>query len=170
MKMADGGFRPAYNVHLTTSTGSNVIVAVEVNNEGTDLTTMVPLVEQVEERHGSRPQEWLADAGCNSLSNIEQMDARGCKVYAPMRVSKKKATGKPAKRRKDSEAVQQWRERMESEEAKSIYKLRGQTAECVNAQLRNQGLVGLLVRGAKKALAVVLVHAITHNMRRAWAL
>jgi hypothetical protein len=59
---------------------------------------------------------------------------------------------------------------MESEEAKSIYKLRGQTAECVNAHLRNRGLVGLLVRGAKKALAVVLVHAITHNMRRAWAL
>lgn len=169
MKMADGGFRPAYNVHLTSTTGSNVIVAVEVNNEGTDQTTMVQLAEQIEQRYESEPQEWLADAGCTSLKNIEKMDARGYTVYAPVRTSKK-AKDKPGKPRKSSLAVQQWRERMESEEAKSVYKLRGQTAECVNAHLRNRGLVGLLVRGAKKALAVVLVHAITHNMRRAWAL
>jgi transposase len=168
MKMADGGFRPAYNVHLSTTTGTNVIVAVEVNNEGTDLTTMLPLAEQIERRHGVQPQEWLADAGCTSVNNIDQMDARGCKVYAPVRVNKK--TGKPVKRRKDSSAIREWRERKESEQAKSIYKLRGQTAECVNAHLRNRGLRSLLVRGAKKALAVVLVHAITHNMRRAWAL
>ncbi len=169
MKMADGGFRPAYNVHLSTTTGSNVIVAVEVNNEGTDQTTMLQLAEQIEQRYESESQEWIADAGCTSLNNIEKMDARGCKVYAPVRMSKR-AKDKPAKPRKDSRAVQQWPERMESEEAKSIYKLRGQTAECVNAHLRNRGLVSLLVRGAKKALAVVLVHALTHNMRRAWAL
>jgi len=36
MKMADGGFRPAYNVHLTSTTERGVVVAVEVNNEGTD--------------------------------------------------------------------------------------------------------------------------------------
>jgi len=169
MKMADGGFRPAYNVHLTTVSGSNVVVAVEVNNEGTDLTTMVSLAEQVEQRHDTRPQEWLADAGCTSLRNIDEMNKRGCKVYAPLRVSKS-PNRKPSHRRKDSEAVRDWRERMGSEEAKAIYKQRGPTAELVNAQLRGQGLVQVLVRGAKKALAVVLLHAITHNMRRSWAL
>ena len=169
MKMADGGFRPAYNVHLTTATGSNVVVAVEVNNEGTDLTTMVALAEQVEQRHDARPQEWLADAGCTSLGNIEEMSKRGCKVYAPVRVSKR-SNGKRSHRRKDSEAVHDWRERMGSDEGKAIYQQRGRTAEWVNAQFRGQGLVQLLVRGAKKALAVVLLHAITHNMRRSWAL
>jgi len=169
MKMADGGFRPAYNVHLTTATGSNVVVAVEVNNEGTDLTTMVSLAEQVEKRHDARPHEWLADAGCTSLANIDEMNKRGCKVYAPLRVSKS-SNRKPSHRRKDSEAVRDWRERMGSKEAKAIYKQRGSTAVWVNAQLRGQGLVEVLVRGAKKALAVVLLHAITHNMRRSWAL
>ena len=168
MKMPDGGFRPAYNVHLTTVPGSNVVVAVEVNNEGTDLTTMVSLAEQVEQRHDRRPQEWLADAGCTSLGNIDEMSKRGCKVYAPLRVSKS-SDRPPSHRRKDSQAVREWRERMGSEEAKAIYKQRGPTAELVNAQLRGQGLVQVLVRGAKKALAVVLLHAITHNMRRSWA-
>ncbi len=169
MKMADGGFRPAYNVHLTTVPGANAVVAVEVNNEGTDLTTMLLLAEQVERRHGARPREWLADAGCTSLGNIEEMSKRGCKIYAPIRVSKS-PNRNPSHRRKDSEAVRDWRERMGSEEAKAIYKQRGPTAELVNAQLRGQGLVQILVRGAKKALAVVLLHAITHNMRRSWAL
>ena len=168
MKMADGGFRPAYNVHLTTATGSCVIVAVEVNNEGTDQTTMVQLADQVQARHGVMPEQWLADAGCNSLGNIEEMSKRGCRVYAPVRVSK---SGKSkASLRNDGKAVSAWRERMGTEEAKGIYKWRGQTAEWVNAQMRSQGLTQLLVRGMKKALSVVLVHAITHNMRRSWAL
>jgi hypothetical protein len=169
MKMADGGFRPAYNVHLATVPGSKVVVGVEVNNEGTDLTTMVRLAEQVEQRHGARPEEWLADAGCTSLVNIDEMHKRGCKIYAPIRVTKS-ANRRPSHRRKDSEAVRDWRERMGTEEAKGIYKKRGPTAELVNAHLRGQGLVNILVRGAKKALAVVLLHAITHNMRRTWAL
>jgi transposase len=168
MKMADGGFRPAYNVHLATVTGANVVVAVEVNNEGTDQTTMVSLAEQIEERHQARPTEWLADNGCTSLENINDMDKRGCKVYAPLRVSK--STDRKPSYRKDSRAVRDWRKRMETDEAKAIYKQRGPTAEWVNAQFRNQGLLRILVRGAKKALAVVLLHAITHNMRRGWAL
>ena len=59
---------------------------------------------------------------------------------------------------------------MKTDEAKAIYKRRGATAECVNAQFRNQGLLRFLVRGVEKTLAVVLVHAITNNMRRGWAL
>lgn len=169
MKMADGGFRPAYNVHLTSIATSNVIVAVEVNNEGTDQTTMIRLAEQVESRHGARPEEWLADAGCLSLSNIEKMHERKSKVYAPQRVTKPGKSPMKA-RRGDSDAVREWRERMQTEEAKTIYKLRASTAECVNAQIRGQGLRQFLVRGLEKAHAVVLLHAITHNMRRSWAL
>ena len=37
MKMADGGFRPAYNVQFVTTTDSQVIVGVEVCNSGSDL-------------------------------------------------------------------------------------------------------------------------------------
>jgi hypothetical protein len=46
--MADGGFRPAFNIHLTTETESKLIVDVEANNEGTDLHAMIPLAEQLE--------------------------------------------------------------------------------------------------------------------------
>jgi len=58
---------------------------------------------------------------------------------------------------------------MATDEAKMIYKQRGATAELVNAHCRGQGLLQVLVRGTSKVLAVALRHALTINMRRAWA-
>lgn len=170
MKMADGGFRPAYNIQLATDTDATVILAVEVSNEGTDLQGMLPLARQVESRYQRNPGEWLADGGCTSLHNVDEMDGRGCKVIAPLR-QRTNPERKPADiRPTDSEAVRQWRARMETEEAKALYKRRGATAEWVNAQMRGQGLLQLLVRGTNNVLSVILLHALTVNMRRTWAL
>ena len=58
----------------------------------------------------------------------------------------------------DSPAVAAWRERMAGAEAKAIYKERAATAECVNAQARNRGLIQLRVRGQLKAKAIALWH------------
>jgi len=169
MKMADGGFRPAYNVHLVSDTVSKVVLAVEVDNVGTDKHTMVPLAEQLEKRYEARPEEWLADGGCNSLTNVDKMDERDCRIFAPL---KQRRSGRNPEeiRPTDSEPVKKWRERMTTDEAKQIYKERGATAELVNAQWRGQGLWQFLVRGTEKALSVALIHAITNNMRRGWAL
>jgi transposase len=170
MKMADGGFRPAFNVHLATDMGAMVVLAAEVNNEGTDLHAMLPLAEKIEKQHGALPQEWVADGGCTSIGNIEKMSKRGCKVIAPVRQRANPDRKPTDPRPSDSTAILEWRARMGTDEAKATYKRRGATAECVNAQFRNQGLLRFFVRGAEKALAVVLVHAITNNMRRGWAL
>jgi transposase len=170
MKMADGGFRPAYNVHLVSDTASKVIVAVEVNGEGTDSRMMVPLAEQVENRLELRPAEWLADGGCISLSNIEQMSKRDCTVFAPLREPRSKERKATDVRLTDSESVKQWRERMATESGKTTYKQRGSTAEWVNARFRAQGLAQFIVRGAKKALSVALLHAIANNFQRGMAL
>ena len=167
MKMPDGGFRPAYNVHLVSDTVTKVIMAVDLDNLGTDTHAMVPLAEQIEERYNARPQEWLADGGCNSLKNLDRMDERGCKVFAPLR-QRRSGRNPEQIRPTDSEAVMQWRNRMIADEGKEIYKERGATAELVNAQCRAQGLWQFLVRGLKKTKAVVLIHALAHNMRRTW--
>jgi transposase len=168
MKMADGGFRPAYNVHFVSDTASKVIIAVEVDNVGTDTHTMVPLAEQIEERYDVRPDEWLADGGCNSLNNVDDMNERGCNVFAPLR-QRRSGRNPEEIRPTDSEAVKGWRQRMSSDEAKKIYKERGATAELVNAQCRAQGLWQFMVRGTKRVQAVALMHAIANNMRRGWA-
>ena len=47
-----------------------------------------------------------------------------------------------------------------SAEAQTTYKERAATAECVNAQARNRGLIQLRVRGRLKAKAIALWHAL----------
>jgi hypothetical protein len=86
MKMADGGYRPAYNVQFATDTSTQVITGVEVVNSGGDQGQMAPMVEQIEERYEQTPSEWLVDGGFAKKEDIEKVSAPegGTVVYAPV--------------------------------------------------------------------------------------
>jgi transposase len=189
MKMGDGGFRPAYNIEFSGDTESQVIVGVDVVTTGSDMGQMAPMVEQVVERCGRAPDDWLVDGGFPAHDQIDAV-AGQTRVIAPVPKPKTKtkakakdaaaeitahadvqATPEPAvdphqRKPGDSQAVGDWRERMATDEAKELYKERAATAECVNAQARNRGLVLLPVRGLKKVKAVALLFALAHNLMR----
>jgi transposase/FKBP-type peptidyl-prolyl cis-trans isomerase len=167
MKMADGGFRPAYNVQFTTTTNSQIIVGVEVNNCGSDLGQLSPMLDQVEKRYGGCPAQWLADGAFASNADIEDAHRRGTTVYAPVRHPRDPSRDPHVALPDDSEALAQWRQRMGSDAAKEIYKQRAATAECVNAIARGRGLTQFLVRGLDKVKAVALWYALAHNLMRA---
>jgi hypothetical protein len=166
MKMADGGFHPAYNVQFTTTTDSQIIVGVEVNNCGSDLGQLSPMLDQVQHRYEQCPAEWLADGGFARNADIEDAHRRGITVYAPVRHPRDSSRDPHVALPDDSEAIVQWRQRMGSEAAKEIYKQRAATAECVNAIARARGLTQFLVRGLNKVKAVALWYALAHNLRR----
>ena len=175
MKMADGGYRPAYNIHFETDCARKVIVGTEVLCNGSDQGQVKPMLAQVEQRLGNRPKETLVDGGFVKLEEIEEIQKgeegkAGAKVYAPVPAPKKGGVDRYAPHKGDSEEVKEWRRRMGTQEGKKVYKERAQTAECVNAQARNRGLVRLLVRGLKKVKAIALWFAATHNMARAFSL
>jgi transposase len=169
MKMADGGFRPAYNVQFSTATDSQVIVGVDVVTAGSDAGQLVPMVEQIQSRYDETPGDVLVDGGFAQHEQIEAVsgEAMGCTVYAPVPAPKDQQVDRYAPKASDSPAVAAWRERMASAAAKAIYKGRAATAECVNAQARNRGLLQLRVRGQLKAKAIALWHALAHNLIRA---
>jgi len=172
MKMADGGFRPAYNIQFSTTTDSLIIVGVDVVTTGSDAGQMAPMVEQIKSRYEETPKEVLVDGGFAQHDQIEAVSAEemGCTVYAPVPAPKDPKVDRYAPKPGDSPAVAAWRARMATEEAKAIYKERAATAECVNAHARNRGLHQLRVRGQLKAKAIALWHALAHNMMRAVSL
>jgi transposase len=172
MKMADGGYRPAYNLQLSTTCRGQVIVGVEVVAEGTDQGQLPPMLDQVEGRFGQRPKEALVDGGFTNHEDIEEVQRgeRGCKVYAPVPQPKKEGVDRYEPKATDSQGVAEWRARMGTDEAKEIYKERAATAECVNAQARNRGLIQFLVRGLGKVKAVALWFATAHNLARSFSL
>lgn len=172
MKMADGGFRPAFNVQLATATDSQIITGVDVTNSGGDQGKMSPMVEQHEERYHERPKAVLIDGGFAKKADIDAVSppAGGTLVYAPVMKSKDPGRDSHTPCDDDSPAIAEWRRRMATDEAKTIYKERAATAECVNALARNRGLQRFPVRGLRKARAIALWHALAHNLMRAVAL
>lgn len=175
MKMGDGGFRPAFNVQLATSCEDQVIVGVAVTNAGSDMAQMAPMVEQVIERTGCTPEQWLVDGGFPAHEQIDAVHEHTqgqTEVIAPVPEPRRKGgddTPPPDKHQRkddDSEPVAQWRLRMADNDIKDVYKQRAATAECVNALARNRGLQRVPVRGLGKVRAVAYLYALAHNLMR----
>ena len=165
MKMADGGFRPAFNVQLSSDVATQVITGVDVTNSGGDQGKLAPMVAQHEERYEQAPAEMLVDGGFVKKEDIETVSPQTT-VYAPVPQPKDTARDPHEPCANDGPAVAAWRARMGTVEAKAIYRQRSQH-ECVNALARNRGLQQFRVRGLAKAKAVVLWYVLAHNLIRA---
>lgn len=83
MRMADGLYAPAWNLQLATETAGNVVVGVEVTNQGSDAEQLPGMVEQIRRRLGRVPERMLADGGYTSRRNVEYAHWEGIELYAP---------------------------------------------------------------------------------------
>jgi len=139
---------------------------VGLTENGTDYAQGAPMVDQIEQRTGTKPEELLVDGGFMSKDSVDEITEKEVSVYGP--VPERKHTPDPfAVKPNDSEAVRCWKQRMASEPAQLIYRERAATSETVNADLRTwRTLDRFLVRGKRKALCVVLWNALTYNILR----
>jgi transposase len=168
MKMADGGYRPAYNVQFATTCNTRIIVGVAVTNEGSDSGQMEPMVTQLEQDFGTLPQEYLVDGGFSSRDDTTQLEKWGVKVYSPVKKAEtllERGQDPYARRPRDTDEYYAYRQRMKTVEAQEIYKERSSTAEFPNAGCRNRGLQQFPVRGLKKARIIAVWQALTHNLQ-----
>ena len=162
MKMADGGFRPAYNCQIATVAQGQIVLAVEPYMVGSDRGLMRPMIEALATGHGRLPKRHLVDGGFNNNADTEWAASAGVKVYGPAVKSRHK-TDPYAPRLADGPGVAAWRRRMKSPHGKGVYKRRA-PGECINARLRNWGLRQFTVRGREKVLAVLRWFALANNI------
>lgn len=164
-KMADSGFRPAYNGQLNVDMRSRIIVGVEVSNE-MDPRLLEPMLEQTKVRYGRLMKEHYIDGGFRSNAGITAAGLQGVSIYTPIPnrynilSSKKPEEVLPG----DSVQVAEWKRRMITQAAQEKYRDRAATVEWANAMLRNRGLYRFLVRGIHKVRAVLLWFALAHNL------
>ena len=156
-----------------------VIVGVDIVTAGSDMAQLAPMVQQVQQRLGRAPDQWLVDGGFPAHEQIDAVAGKTA-LYAPVPKAKDEPGGSAAEAKAaeppapplgefdpkpgESEAVAQWRARMNSDAAGEIYKSRAATAECVNAQARNRGLQRMPVRGLTKVKCVVQLYVLAHNL------
>jgi hypothetical protein len=81
MKMADGGYRPGYNIQMATAGspmgGPRTIVGVNITNVGSDMGSVSPMLAQIEQRTGQLPATLLADANHAHHECIRRCTERG---------------------------------------------------------------------------------------------
>lgn len=152
MKMADAGFRPAYNVQVASAAGELIVVAIDVDNSGSDRGLMRPMLERTRTRLKRLPRRYLADGGFCSGEDIEVY----CPPPNPGVVS---ILSYPGAATVPEWAA--WRACMASEAGKAQYQARS-ICECIHARWRNWDLRQLTVRGIEKVRAVVLWYALTN--------
>lgn len=170
MKMADGGFRPAYNVQFACDTRSGAIALVSVDNLGSDKGKMAPMNDALATEYGQRPGQHLADGGFATVQDIRTLAQAGVETFVPVPAPRNPNRDRHVPLPDDPPEVAVWRERMKTDEAKAIYKERAATVECANAQARNHGLIQFPVRGMGAVKAVALWYGLVQNMVCSWRL
>jgi transposase len=177
MRMADGGFRPAYNLFVSATPKSQVVLGVTVTDRRNDTGMAQPMVDAILARYGRAPSRLLIDTKAATADDIVALAARPeapVVVYSPPPPNQKTASLASVRRRekcraKEPPALVAWRARMASAEGQTVYARRG-AIETVNGNLKNHGLRRFFLRGLAKTTCEALLHAIAHNLRRAIAL
>jgi transposase len=165
MKMADGGFRPAYNVQVVSIAGQQIVVGVKPSTVGSDRGLMRSMLEKIRECFERLPECHFADGGYAAAADIEWAHSEGVAVYSPPTQSKH-GTDPFQPRDDDGPGVLAWRNRMASDEGKAQYRQRA-IGECIHARWRNWNLIRLNVRGEAKVMAAILWHALANNILQA---
>ena len=122
-----------------------------------------PLRAQVERRTGRKVKEHLMDEGYVAMDQIDAAERADVKVYAPLPKGK---DGQPVtSSRWDKAGTTAWRERMQTEAAKEIYKQRAPASERPNAEFQERlGLRSFAVRGLRRVRCVALWTALAYNV------
>jgi transposase len=166
MRMADGGWRPAYNMQVTSDPASSIVTGIAVDTTGSDGGLMAPAVERFEAGFAQRPRRWLADGGFTTIADIVSLAAKGIELFCPAKPRRNPKNDPAAPRPGDPPAVAQWRLRMVHDQAagpRSWMRQRAK-AERFHAVLRQRGLWRFTVRGIDKVRTALTWHALAHNI------
>jgi len=169
MKMANGGYNPAYNVQFATDADSRVIVGVAVTNAGTDGGELAPMHEKVSSDYGKVPKKMLVDSAYATKTGVTEVEAAETEVVSTIPRSdelRKRGKDPHARQRGDTDEYVRFRSRMALPEYQELYKHRPSIAEFPNADCRNRNFYQFRVRGLLKTKAVALWHALAFNFRR----
>src|SRR4029077_18234824 len=150
-----GGFALGYTAEMVVSE-DHLIVAQRVTLNRCDVPALVPLLEEVEQRAGERPEKALADAGFYSNENVRALQERGIAVYMPdPNLARELHTGKRARtigrNRVRSPELKAMRKKLRSPAGRGVYGRRKALVEPVFGVLKQQrGMRQFRTRGQAK--------------------
>ena len=166
MRMADASFKPAYNAQISTDVKTELALGVKITQNGTDGGEMLRMFNDLRQKYKKDINKYLADSGYQNKDDLKEMYSQEVSVYMPTDNKKSSLRNKvlTGNHKGISEAEKELVKRMETEEAKIIYKKRIRASETIHAYFRNHGLGQLVVKGKRKVEGVLNLYCLTYNM------
>jgi transposase len=189
--MKDGAtkcFMQAYNGQAAVDSHAQIIVAAALTQDANDKKQLLPMLEQVAQNMGRKPEHATADAGYFSEAAVTDPQVEGIELLVPPERQKRgvgnetsavsataespaaaesknervgESTGQPAAK----SAAETMREKLRTTAGQAVYKMRKAVVEPVFGQIKERrGLRGFLMRGRKKVAAEWQIICLTHNL------
>ena len=162
------GYVQGYNVQIVVDCSSQVIVACDVVQDGNDKLQLGRMFSRVRENLGRSPEKLLADAGYFSTKEVDGVE--GTELFVATRSRKKAGLEEllPIIELGNRPTTKQAMELLlGSNEGRAAYRLRGQTVEPVNGQLKDRGgMREFRLRGLEGTMLEAMLTCLGHNIKK----
>jgi transposase len=174
-----GSFVQGYNVQIAVDGEAQVIVAAEMTQETNDKQQLAPMLAQVEQNLGAKPEAVSADAGYASEAQLNDERVQGVDLHVAtgrQKHGEQSATaGEPSPSAEGASALEKMKQKLKTAAGRALYRMRKAIVEPVFGQVKEwRGFRRFSMRGRSKVGAEWKVICLTHNLlklfRSGWQL
>lgn len=167
-----GSFLQGYNAQAAVDGEAQVIVAAEVIQQTTDNQQLLPMLEQVEQNLGAKPQAVSADSGYWNPQQVDDPRLQGIDLYVATGKQKhgesSQPTGEdPINSGQKLPLREQMKQKLKSKAGRNLYRMRKAIVEPVFGQVKEcRRFRRFSLRGLQKVRAEWKLVCFTHNLMK----
>lgn len=165
-----GSFVQGYNPQIAVDGQAQIIVAAEVTQDTNDTQQLAPMLGQVEENTGSKPQAASADNGYWNSQQMADPRLQGVDLYIATGKQKHGDKGAEMEEPAEKESVpvslrEQMKQKLSSAAGREVYRQRKAIVEPVFGQIKEgRGFRRFFLRGLRKVRAEWKLICLSHNV------
>jgi len=163
-----GSFVQAYNAQIAVDAEAQIIVAAEVTQEANDKQQLAPMLEQVQQNTGVKPVASSEDAGYWSPEQVADKRVAGIDLHVATGRDKHgiaEETAPSTDATTEATALNQMKQKLQTEAGRAIYKMRKAIVEPVFGQIKEcRNFRRFSLRGLENVRAEWKLVCLTHNI------
>lgn len=163
-----GSFVQAYNAQIAVDAEAQIIVAADITQEANDKKQLASMLGQTVRNTGAKPKASSADTGYWSPEQVADKQVEGIDLYVATNRDKHGAsteTAASADPVKTDSALEQMKQKLQSEAGRAIYKMRKAIVEPVFGQIKEcRHFRRFSFRGLENVRAEWKLVCLTHNI------
>ena len=162
-----GGYELGYTAEIAVS-DDHLILAQRLTQNATDNDSLLPMIAEVKQQCGSRPEQVLADSGYFSVKNLQQLEQQKIDGYVPdSNLARTLNLKKRCRGRARAAVHRRMRKKLRCSQGRKTYARRKAVVEPVFGVLKQQrGMRQARLRSKDKVAVEMAIAATAYNLTR----